>query len=56
MEQEDLRFVEPDLARGMFEDLKLTRQRMLSQAEENDAAVQLSPEELRRLESLGYAG
>jgi arylsulfatase A-like enzyme len=53
-EKTDLRHKYPDRVRQMAYDLRLAYKKMLMPRRGNDSHVVLSPEELRRLQSLGY--
>ena len=53
-ETSDLHRVEPERLRTMFDDLRLAFREMAAQAPGQTSPVQLSPQELARLRSLGY--
>jgi len=55
-EGHDLRDTDPERVKRMSEDLDLAYKGMLSHMEGKDLSVELSPEERRRLEALGYVG
>ncbi|MBN2563220.1 MAG: sulfatase [Phycisphaerae bacterium] len=55
-EKNDLTGVDPERVKQMLEDLELARKKMMIHMRGDGAPVELSPEEFRRLRSLGYTG
>ncbi len=56
LEKKDLHAAEPDRVKQMLEDLRLTYKKMSTHKHGEDPPVELSPEQLERLRSLGYTG
>ncbi|MFQ5804978.1 MAG: sulfatase [Phycisphaerae bacterium] len=53
-EQADLHSIDPERTRRMAQELDLALMKMFAHVRGEDSAVELSPEELRRLQVLGY--